>query len=106
MAEQNPKAKSILLYKAEIQDRKHEIITNEEEYTKVLNIIDQVLAQVEEQLKKQPEGNYSNFDFIEGGKIFLRNTRNNVNVPCSLSRTTRRIKLEHEISRHITYIQN
>ncbi|CAH0694119.1 unnamed protein product [Spodoptera exigua] len=58
LAEENPKAKSILLYKAEIQDRKHEIITNEEEYTKVLKIIDQVMSQVEEQLKKQPEGNW------------------------------------------------
>lgn len=29
---------------------------NEEEYTKVLNVIDQVLGQVEEQLKEQPEG--------------------------------------------------
>lgn len=57
LAEENPKAKSILLYKAEIQDRKHGIITNEEEYSKVLTIIDQVLTEVEEQLKKQPEGN-------------------------------------------------
>lgn len=58
LAEEHPKAKNILLYKAEIQDRKHEIISNEEEYTKVLNIIDQVLAHVEAQLKVQPEGNW------------------------------------------------
>lgn len=58
LAEENPKAKSILLYKAQIQDRKHEIITNEEEYTKVLNIVDQVMGQIEEQLKKQPEGRH------------------------------------------------
>ncbi|XP_075979079.1 ganglioside induced differentiation associated protein 1 [Anticarsia gemmatalis] len=58
LAEENPKAKSILLYKAEIQDRKHEIISNEEEYTKVLNAIDQVLTYVEDQLKSQPEGNW------------------------------------------------
>lgn len=58
LAEENPKAKSILLYKAEIQDRKHGIITNEEEYSKVLKIIDQVLTEVEEQLKNQPEGNW------------------------------------------------
>ncbi|XP_021181541.3 ganglioside-induced differentiation-associated protein 1 [Helicoverpa armigera] len=58
LAEENPKARSILLYKAEIQDRKHEIITNEEEYSKVLKVIDQVLTHVEEQLKKQPEGNW------------------------------------------------
>ncbi|CAB3251651.1 unnamed protein product [Arctia plantaginis] len=58
LADENPKAKSILLYKAEIQEQKHEIITNEEEYTKVLNVIDQVFTQVEEQLKSQPEGNW------------------------------------------------
>ncbi|CAH0584310.1 unnamed protein product [Chrysodeixis includens] len=58
LAEENPEAKSILLYKAEIQDRKHEIIMNEEEYTKVLNVIDQVLTHVENQLKEQPEGNW------------------------------------------------
>lgn len=58
LAEENPKAKSILLYKAQIQDRKQEIISNEEEYTKVLNIIDQVFTQIEEQLKSQQEGNW------------------------------------------------
>lgn len=56
LAEENPLAKSILLYKAEIQDRKHEILSNEEEFLKILNILDQVLNQVEEQLKTQPEG--------------------------------------------------
>lgn len=56
LAEENPKAKGILLYKAEIQDRKHEILTNEEEYLKVLNIVDAVLTQVEDQLKEQSEG--------------------------------------------------
>ncbi|CAK1586151.1 unnamed protein product [Parnassius mnemosyne] len=58
IAEENPKAKSILLYKAEIQERKHEILINEEEYTKVLNIVDSVLTQVEEQLKDQSEENW------------------------------------------------
>lgn len=56
LAKENPKAESVLLYKAEIQDRKHEIITNEEEYLKVLNVVDGVLSQVEEQLKKQFQG--------------------------------------------------
>lgn len=46
----------MLLYKAEIQDRKHEILTSEEEYLKVLNIVDEVLSHVEEQLKQQNEG--------------------------------------------------
>ncbi|XP_014368895.1 ganglioside-induced differentiation-associated protein 1 isoform X1 [Papilio machaon] len=55
LAEENPKAKGILLYKAEIQDRKHEILTNEEEYLKVLNIVDAVLTQVEDQLTEQNE---------------------------------------------------
>ncbi|XP_047534624.1 ganglioside-induced differentiation-associated protein 1 [Vanessa atalanta] len=55
LAEENPSAKGVLLYKAEIQDRKHEIIANEEEYIKVLNIVDDVLAQVEIQLKTQSE---------------------------------------------------
>ncbi|CAH2039603.1 unnamed protein product, partial [Iphiclides podalirius] len=55
LAEENPKAKSILLYKADIQDRKHEILTNEEEYVKVLNVVDAVLSQVEEQLAEQSE---------------------------------------------------
>ncbi|KAL0822513.1 hypothetical protein ABMA28_004564 [Loxostege sticticalis] len=58
LAEENPKAKGILLYKAEIQDRKHEILSNEDEYLKVLNIVDQVLFHVEEQLKTQSEGNW------------------------------------------------
>ncbi|XP_049874421.1 ganglioside-induced differentiation-associated protein 1 [Pectinophora gossypiella] len=58
LAEENPKAKSILLYKAEIQDRKHEILTSEEEYIKVLNIVDRVLEEVEAQLKTQNEGNW------------------------------------------------
>ncbi|KAI8426268.1 hypothetical protein MSG28_005156, partial [Choristoneura fumiferana] len=58
LAEDNPKAKGVLLYKAEIQDRKHEILTNEEEYLKILNIVDQVLTQVENQLKDQSEDNW------------------------------------------------
>ncbi|KAG6462712.1 ganglioside-induced differentiation-associated protein 1 [Manduca sexta] len=58
LAEENPNAKSILLYKAEIQDRKHEILSSEEEYLKILNIVDQVLTLIEEQLKTQPEGNW------------------------------------------------
>lgn len=61
LADENPKAKSILLYKAEIQEQKHEIITNEEKYTKVLNVIDQVFTLIEEQLKNQPEGNYKHY---------------------------------------------
>lgn len=56
LAETHPKAKGILLYKAEIQDRKHEILSNEDEYLKVLNIVDQVLSHIEEQLKTQVEG--------------------------------------------------
>ncbi|XP_045496095.1 ganglioside-induced differentiation-associated protein 1 [Colias croceus] len=58
LAKENPKAERELLYKAEIQDRKHEILSNEEEYLKVLNIVDEVLSQVEQQLTKQSEGNW------------------------------------------------
>ncbi|CAG9561235.1 unnamed protein product [Danaus chrysippus] len=58
LAEENPKAKSVLLYKAEIQDRKQEILTNEEEYLKIINIVDDVLQQVEEQLKKQNDDSW------------------------------------------------
>ncbi|XP_038223287.1 ganglioside-induced differentiation-associated protein 1 isoform X2 [Zerene cesonia] len=58
LAKENPKAEKVLLYKAEIQDRKHEILSNEEEYLKVLNIVDEVLSQVELQLAKQSEGNW------------------------------------------------
>lgn len=58
LAEANPKAKDILLYKAEIQERKHEILTNEAEYLKVLNVVDQVLSEIEQQLKNQSEGWY------------------------------------------------
>ncbi|CAG9793886.1 unnamed protein product [Diatraea saccharalis] len=58
LAEGNPKARGILLYKAEIQDRKHEILSNEDEYLKVLNIVDQVLSHVEEELKTQNEGDW------------------------------------------------
>lgn len=56
LAEENPKAKDILLYKAEIQERKHKILTNEAEYLKVLNIVDQVFSEIEKQLKSQSEG--------------------------------------------------
>ncbi|VVC86747.1 unnamed protein product [Leptidea sinapis] len=58
LAKENPKAERVLLYKAEIQEKKHEIIANEEEYLKVLNIVDEVLTQVEEQLSNQSEGNW------------------------------------------------
>ncbi|XP_041987107.1 ganglioside-induced differentiation-associated protein 1 [Aricia agestis] len=58
LAEENPKAKDVLLYKAEIQDRKHDIISNEDEYMKILNVVEEVLAQVEEQLLKQGEDNW------------------------------------------------
>lgn len=60
LADENPKAKSILLYKADIQDRKSEILTNEAEYYKILNIVDQVLSEVEKQLKGQNEGIFIN----------------------------------------------
>ncbi|GBP19812.1 Ganglioside-induced differentiation-associated protein 1 [Eumeta japonica] len=55
LAEDHPKAKGILLYKADIQERKHEIVTNEEEYLKVLNVVDQILSEVEDELKNQAE---------------------------------------------------
>ncbi|XP_045450744.1 ganglioside-induced differentiation-associated protein 1 [Melitaea cinxia] len=58
LAEEHPKAKDVLLYKAEIQDRKNEIIANEEEYLKVLNVVDDVMEQVEKQLKEQSEDNW------------------------------------------------
>ncbi|CAK1556275.1 unnamed protein product [Leptosia nina] len=58
LAKEHPKAENVLLYKAEIQDRKHEIITNEEEYLKVLNVVDDVLGQVEEQLTRQYQENW------------------------------------------------
>ncbi|XP_013190795.1 ganglioside-induced differentiation-associated protein 1 [Amyelois transitella] len=58
LAEENPKAKEILLYKAEIQDRKHEILASEEEYLKILNVVDEVLALIEEELRGQTEGNW------------------------------------------------
>ncbi|XP_047504719.1 ganglioside-induced differentiation-associated protein 1 [Pieris napi] len=58
LAKANPKAENVLLYKAEIQDRKHEIITNEDEYLKVLNVVDDVLSHVEEQLTKQYQENW------------------------------------------------
>ncbi|KAM3966146.1 LOW QUALITY PROTEIN: ganglioside induced differentiation associated protein 1 [Aphomia sociella] len=58
LAEENPKAKGILLYKAEIQDRKHEILANEEEYLKILNIVDDVFTLIEDELKKQSEDNW------------------------------------------------
>lgn len=56
LAEDNPKARSILLYKAQIQDRKHEILANEDEYLKVLSIVDEVLSLIEDELKNQSEG--------------------------------------------------
>lgn len=45
---------------------------NEEEYTKVLNVIDQVLTQVEEQLKEQPEGRFLLYYVII---LHINNTR-------------------------------
>ncbi|CAH2981327.1 unnamed protein product [Chilo suppressalis] len=58
LAEENPKARGILLYKAQLHDRKHEILSNEDEYLKVLNNVDQVLSHIEEQLRIQSEGNW------------------------------------------------
>ncbi|XP_026762506.1 ganglioside-induced differentiation-associated protein 1 [Galleria mellonella] len=58
LAEENPKARGILLYKAEIQDKKHEILANEEEYLKILNIVDDVFSLIENELKTQTEGNW------------------------------------------------
>lgn len=56
LAEENPKAKPTLLYKADIQDRKHEIVRDEEEFLKVLNIVDKVLSEIDKELKDQQEG--------------------------------------------------
>lgn len=53
-AEENPNAKATLLYKAEIQDRKHEIIRDEEEYLKILGIVERVMDEVEQELNNQP----------------------------------------------------
>ncbi|XP_037973882.2 ganglioside-induced differentiation-associated protein 1 isoform X1 [Plutella xylostella] len=58
LAEDNPHARNVLLYKAEIHDRKHEILSNEEEYLKILNVVDQVLTEVEKELQNQTEGNW------------------------------------------------
>lgn len=61
LAEENPHARNILLYKAEIADQKHEILTTEDKYLKILNIVDQVLSEIEQQLVKQTEGRQSHF---------------------------------------------
>lgn len=61
----------MLLYKAAIQDRKNEIIANEEEYLKVLNVVDDVMEQVEKQLKEQSEGNLSFLVLTLNLNIFL-----------------------------------
>ncbi|XP_059053915.1 ganglioside-induced differentiation-associated protein 1 [Achroia grisella] len=58
LAVENPKARGILLYKAEIQDKKHEILANEEEYLKVLNVVDDVFSLIENELQNQNEGNW------------------------------------------------
>lgn len=57
LADEHPKAKATLLYKADIQDRKHELVRNEEEFLKILNIVDQVMSEIEMELQRQPEGN-------------------------------------------------
>lgn len=69
LAEENPKAKATLLYKAEIQDRKHELVQNEEEFLKILHIVDGVLKKIEQELDGQVEGMpYFIFFSLEGNK--------------------------------------
>ncbi|XP_077289097.1 ganglioside induced differentiation associated protein 1 [Arctopsyche grandis] len=54
-AELNPDAKSVLLKKAENQDKKHQLITTKEEYKKILDSVAEVLEKVESELANHDE---------------------------------------------------
>ncbi|KAL4707665.1 hypothetical protein ACJJTC_014846 [Scirpophaga incertulas] len=58
LAEENPAAKGILLYKADMQERKRQILSNQDEYLKILNAVDHVLSEVELLLQSQNQGNW------------------------------------------------
>lgn len=52
----NPEARDILLKKAEFQDKKHQLITDKEEYIKILENVNIILIKVEEQLNEMKKG--------------------------------------------------
>lgn len=54
-AEKNPKSREILLQKADLQDKKHIQVTNKEEFSKIVDHLDNVLDKIEEELSNQGE---------------------------------------------------
>ncbi|XP_071451722.1 ganglioside-induced differentiation-associated protein 1 [Hetaerina americana] len=49
-AEKNPEHKEILVQKAEVHERRHNIVTSKEEYSKVIDLVNSVLMEVETEL--------------------------------------------------------
>lgn len=55
LAEIHPEIKDILLEKAELQEKKHNIIVNEEQFKKLLDQVEDVLNEVEKELSSRPD---------------------------------------------------
>lgn len=53
LAEKNPNIKNILLEKAEVQEKKYNLIKDEVEFEKLLDQVDSVLKEVEKELSSR-----------------------------------------------------
>lgn len=58
VADKVPSAHDILIQKSDLQERKRQSITNREQYLKILNQVDEVLAKVEEELERHENGKF------------------------------------------------
>lgn len=56
-ADLNPEVKDTLLKKAEFQDKKHHLLTNKDEYLKILKTVEEVLETIEKELATHKKGN-------------------------------------------------
>lgn len=64
LAEQFPEFKHILIEKAEVQEKKHHIVTNEAAFAKLLDQVDAVLQEVEKELSSR-KGNKMYLSFFK-----------------------------------------
>lgn len=55
-ADLNPDVKDTLLKKAEFQDKKHHLLTNKDEYLKILKTVEDVLETIEKELATHKKG--------------------------------------------------
>lgn len=100
-AENNPECRHILLKKLEFHERRHQIVTNKEEFLSVLNQVEDVLDKVEEELASHNHKNQENwwlcsntFTVADISLTILLERLNQLGFECAFWKDSRRPNIE------------